>query len=111
MFMKENPDKKEKKIVSNIKPFINEYKWKGMNYPSKLDDWKTFEKNNPAIPLNILYIKEKEVCPELNQCIMSDKMPYIIYADIESLIKKVDGCTNNPKNFSTTKIGEHIPCG
>ena len=30
-------------------------------------------------------------------------MPYIIYADIESLIKKI--------NFSTTKIGEHIPCG
>ena len=109
--MKENPDKKEKKIVSNIKLFINEYKWKGINYPSKIDDRKTFEKNNPTIALNILYIKEKEVCPELNQYIMSDKMPYIIYADIESLIKKVDGCTNNPENFSTTKIGEHIPCG
>ena len=37
-------------------------------------------------------------------------MPYIIYADIESLIKKIDGCANNPENFSTTKIGEHIPC-
>ena len=33
-------------------------------------------------------------------------MPYIIYADTESLI----GCANNPENFSTTKIGEHIPC-
>ena len=30
--------------VSNIKPFINEYKWKGINYPSKIDDWKAFEK-------------------------------------------------------------------
>ena len=49
--------------VSNIKPFINKYKWKGINYPSKIDDWKTFEKNNPAIALNILYIKEKEICP------------------------------------------------
>ena len=37
-------------------------------------------------------------------------MPYIIYADIESLIKKVNGCANNPENFLTTKIGEHIPC-
>ena len=40
-----------------------------------------------------------------------DKMPYIIYADIESLIRKIDGCANNPENSSTTKIGEHIPCG
>ena len=45
--------------VSNIKPFINKYNSKGINYPSKLDDWKTFEKNNPTIALNILYIKEK----------------------------------------------------
>ena len=41
----------------------------------------------------------------------SDKTPYIIYADIESLIKKSDGCVSNPENSSTTKIGEHIPCG
>ena len=42
----------------------------------------------------------------------SDKMPYIIDTYIESLIKKkkIDGCVNNPENFSTTKIGEHIPC-
>ena len=44
-----------------------------------------------------------------NQYMKSDKMPYIIYADVESLIKK-NGCAKNPKN-STTKIGEHISCG
>ena len=41
--------------VSNIKPFINKCNWKGINHPSKTDDWKTFEKNNPTIALNILY--------------------------------------------------------
>ena len=41
----------------------------------------------------------------------SDKMPNIIYADTESLIKKIDGCVNNLSNSSKTKIGEHIPCG
>ena len=41
----------------------------------------------------------------------SDKFPDIIYADIESLIKKIDECENNPENFLTTKTGEHIPCG
>ena len=44
--------------ISNIKQFINKYKWKGINYPSKIDDWKTFEKNNQIIGLNVLYIKE-----------------------------------------------------
>ena len=39
-----------------------------------------------------------------------DKMTYIIYADIESLIRKIYGRGNNPENSSTTKIGEHIPC-
>ena len=41
----------------------------------------------------------------------SDKMPYINYADIKSLIKKIDGCTNNPEKSSTTKLYEHIPSG
>ena len=49
--------------VSNIKLFIKKYKWKWINYLSKIDDWKTFEKNNPTIVLNILYIKEKDICP------------------------------------------------
>ena len=47
----------------NIKPFINKYNWKGINCLSKIDDWKTFEKNNPTIAVNILYIKEKEIYP------------------------------------------------
>ena len=40
-------------------------------------------------------------------------MPCIIYADIESLIRKIDESANNleTENSSTTKRGEHIPCG
>ena len=45
-----------------------------------------------------------------NQCMKSDKALYIIYDDIESLIKKIDGSANNLENSSKTKIGEHIPC-
>ena len=33
----------------------------------------------------------------------SDKIPYIIYDDIDSLIEKIDGCANNPENSSTMK--------
>ena len=56
--IKWNPER-----ASNIKAFVNKYKWKGITYPSQLDDCKMFEKQNPAIALNILYINEKEICP------------------------------------------------
>ena len=53
---------------------------------------------------------QKESVLQFNQSMKSDKMPYIIYADLESLMKKIDGCADNRK-LSTTKIGdEHIPC-
>ena len=38
---------------------------------------------------------EKEIILEFNQYMKSDKMSCIIYADIESLIRKIDGCANN----------------
>ena len=33
-----------------------------MKYPLKIEDCKKLEKNNPAIALNVLYIKQKEIC-------------------------------------------------
>ena len=38
-------------------------------------------------------------------------MPFIIYADLECITKKIDGCKNNPENSSATKVSEHIPSG
>ena len=40
----------------------------------------------------------------------SDKMPWTIYAYLESFIKQIDGWANNPEKSSTTKLGEHNPC-
>ena len=51
---------------------------------------------------------------EFNQYKESDKMPHVIYVDIESLIKKIDGCANNLENSSAIKIYiffVYIPCG
>ena len=50
--------KKDPQIVSNIKPVINDYNLEGISHPSKIEDWKRFEKNNLTIALNILYIKK-----------------------------------------------------
>ena len=40
----------------------------------------------------------------------SDKLPSIIYADLEFLIKNVDWCQHNLGKSSTTKVVQHIPC-
>ena len=47
--------------VSSIVRFINKYNWKGINCSSKIDYWKTFEKNNLTILLNILDNKKKNM--------------------------------------------------
>ena len=43
---------------------------------------------------------------EFSQYQTSDKAPFIIYADHECLIEKIDGCRNNSKNWSATTVGE-----
>ena len=41
--------------ISKIKPFIEEYNWKDIDFPSTSKDWKKFELYN-EIALNILYV-------------------------------------------------------
>ena len=48
---------------------------------------------------------------EINQYQKSDKAPFVIYADIECIIEKIDGCKSNLENSSTTRASKHIPSG
>ena len=41
----------------------------------------------------------------------SMKVPFIIYADLECLLKKMSTCISNPNESSTTKINKHTPSG
>ena len=41
--------------ISKIKPFINKYNWKDIDFPSTSKDSKKFESNN-EVALNILYV-------------------------------------------------------
>ena len=41
--------------ISKIKPFIEQYDWNDIDFPSTSKDWKKFELNN-EIALNILYV-------------------------------------------------------
>ena len=56
-----NHDKINKHLqrVSKIKPFIDQYNWNDIDFPSTSKDWKKFELNNESIALNILYVPHK----------------------------------------------------
>ena len=47
--------KKDPQRISKIKPFIEQYNWKDIDFPSTRKDWKRSESNN-EIALNILYV-------------------------------------------------------
>ena len=49
--MNHNPER-----ISKLEPFINNYNWKDIEFPSHSKDWGKFECNNKAIALNILYV-------------------------------------------------------
>ena len=40
---------------------------------------------------------------EFNQYQKPDETSYIIYADLQCVIEKIDGCKNDPENSSRTK--------
>ena len=46
--------------ISNIKQFINKYKWKGIKHPSKIGDWKTFGKKIIIWQLLLIFCKLKK---------------------------------------------------
>ena len=39
------------------------------------------------------------------------KVPFVIYADLECLLEKIDSCQNDPEKSSTEKKAEHTPSG
>ena len=72
--------------------------------------------------------KHKEVCENNDYCYLempegynktlkynegekSMKFPFIIYADLECLLEKMNTCHNNPKKPSTTRINKLTPSG
>ena len=186
--------------ISKITPFIEEYNWKDIDFPSTSKDWKKFELNN-EVALNILCVphntkkieiaykskhnltrekqiillmisngenwhylvvkslsglltgitsnhKEgfyclncfhsyrtknkleahKKICENRDYCRVemptkdnnvikynhgekSIKLPFVVYADLECLLEKMNTCYNNPKKSSATKINKHTTSG
>ena len=60
---------------------------------------------------NVIMPSEDTKILEFNQYQKPVKAPFIIYADLECIIEKIDGYKSNPENSSTTEVSEHIPSG
>ena len=48
--------KKDLQKISKLKPYINQYNWKDIKFPSDKEDWKKFGQNNKEIALNVLFV-------------------------------------------------------
>ena len=42
--------------ISKIKPFIDQYNWKKIDFPPEQNNWKMFKQNNKTIARNIFFI-------------------------------------------------------
>ena len=46
--------------ISDIGIFIDQYNWKGIEFPAGIKDWKKIERNTKKIALNILFVPNNE---------------------------------------------------
>ena len=60
---------------------------------------------------NVIIPSEDTKMLEFNQYLRSDKAPFLIYADLECTVEKIDGGKTNRENSSTTKVSEQTPSG
>ena len=106
--IKDHPER-----ISKIKPFIDKYNWKKMDFPSHRKDWKKFESNNKSMALNILYVphntekmrhayKSKCNLNRENQVILlmmtdGEKWHYLAIKTLSALFRGITG--NNNEDF------------
>ena len=91
--------------ISKIKPFINKYNWKDIDFPAMSKDWKKCESNN-EIALNILYVphntkkiniaykSKHNLTPEIILLVISngEKWHYLTVKNLSGLLR---GTTSN----------------
>ena len=98
---------KNSQRITKIKPFIEEYNWKDIDFPSTSKDWKKIELNNEVV-LNILYVphntkkieityKSKHNLPREKQIILlmisnGENWHYLV-------VKSLSGTSNHKEGF------------
>ena len=83
-----NVDKHHQRI-SKIKPFINNYNWNNINFPTAKKDWNKFELNNKNVALNILYVPFNTKKIEI-----ADKSKYNLIRDNQIILLMISNGKN-----------------
>ena len=52
--------KKDNQRISRLRPYENQYNWKGLEFPVSIKKIDKFEKNNPGIAVKVLFSKKKK---------------------------------------------------
>ena len=102
-----NIDKHHQRI-SKIKPFIDNYNWNDINFPTATKDWNKFELNNKNVALNILYVpfntKKIEIAYKSKYNLVRDNQIILLminngenwhYLAVKSLSRLLRGITSN----------------
>ena len=100
-------DRKPQRI-SKIKPFIDNYNWNDINFPTAKKDWNKFELNNKDVALNILYVpfnnKKIEIAYKSKYNLIGDNQIILLmisngknwhYLPVKSLSRLLRGITSN----------------
>ena len=94
--------------ISKIKPFINNYNWNNINFPTAKKDWNKFELDNKDVALNILYVpfntKKIEIAYKSKYNLIRDSQIILLmisngenwhYLAVKSLFRLLRGIPSN----------------
>ena len=94
--------------ITKIKPFIDNYNWKDINFLSTRKDWSKFEFNNNNVALNILYVpyntKKIEIAYKSKYNLIRDNQIILLmisngenwhYLAVKNLSRLLRGITSN----------------
>ena len=95
--------------ISKLRPFINSYNWKDIEFPSHSKKWRIFECNNKTIALNILYVpyNTKQIRQpyiskynidrdnQVNLLMITDGIGNWYYLAVKSIFRLLRGITSN----------------
>ena len=103
-----NKTDKHPQKISRIKPFIENYNWNDINFPTVKKDWNRFEVNNKNVALNILYVpfntKKIEIAYKSKYDLVRDNQIILLmissgenwhYLAVKSLSRLLRGITSN----------------
>ena len=80
----------------------------GLNEESSRDEHLDYCINNESVKIEMPH---RKLIVKYSDGQFQFKVPFIMYADFESILKPIQGLENNPRISSTRGINNHIPSG